>query len=180
MHSRKQLHSFKKKKRPKLKNAGYVETNKEFAKIARQMIKDGNLKKQDNLVMGGEFAAAEVMSALGYELVDRPVNYSYCTDPANSETKKILNNKNILSNELINQENEKIDASEYFSDSEDPIFSVDIESREIKQSAKFTSTNNPSVEIKIDLTEVVVGMANLYSPLRNGGLVFDTDFVKKG
>ena len=142
------------------------------------MIKDGDVKNQPNLALGGEFAAAELMFSLGYELVDRPRDYSYCTDPKNSENKKILKNKNILSNEIVNQENEKVDVSDYFSDIEDAVFSPDIKKRENRQKTINNTTQDPSVNIKIDLSELFVGMADLYSPARNGGLVLDTDFVK--
>ncbi len=178
MHSRKQLRSFKRKRTRKLKNFGYTETNKEFSKVVPPLIESGLVKNQPNLVLGGEFAAVEIMSALGYEIVDRPRNYSYCTDPVNSENKKLLKNKNILPNEVINQENEKIDASEYFSDTSDAIFSPDIEKRAQETKSYNNSTNDPSINIKIDLTEVVIGMANLYSPERNGGLILETDFLR--
>jgi len=178
MQSRKQLTSFRKKASRKVRVAKTSQTNKEFSKIVPALADNGIVKMQTNLALGGEFAAAEIMSGLGYEIIDRPKNYSYCTDPTNSENKKILTNKNILTNELVNQENEKIDVSEYLSDTQNSIFAPDIEKRENQQRTINNSTEKPNINIKVDLTEVVVGMADLFSPDRNGGIILDTDFVK--
>ena len=178
MQSRKQQESFKLKSARKIKRGKTRNTNKQLQNVIPRLIENGNLRNQQNLVLGGEYAAVEALSSLGFKIIDRSKDYSYCTDPVNSENKKILKNKNILTNELINQENEKVDASNYFSDEDDPVFAVDIEKREILNKPKFNSTNDPSVNIKIDLSEFLLGMANVCMPERNGGIIVDSDFIK--
>jgi len=178
MQSRKQLESFKKKSAQKPKTYKSKNSNKKFQEIVPRLVENGNIQVQGDLILGGEFAAAETLKALGFEIIDRPRNYSYCTDPQNSENKKIFKNKNIVTDELLNQENEKISASNYFADEQDSLFAPDIEKREAKNKNIKNSTNKPSVNIKIDLTDVVVTMADICMPEKNGGVEIDSDFLK--
>ena len=178
MQSRKQLESFKIKTAQKVKTYKSNNTNKKFAEIVPRLVGNGNLNRKIDLSLGGPFAAVEVMSSLGFEVIERPKDYSYCTDPENSETKKIFKNKNILTNELQNQENEKIPVSNFFSDDNDNIFDVEIEKREAQKRTNINTTNNPSVNIKVDLTEVVIGMANICMPEKNGAIQVDSDFLQ--
>ena len=95
MHSRKQLKSLKRKTVTKTKVVKPL-VNKQFTKIVPRLSDNGNLEATAAMAEGGPFAAVKVINALGVTLVDRPADYSFCTDPINSENKKELKNKNIL------------------------------------------------------------------------------------
>lgn len=179
MHSRKQLKSLKRKTATKTKVVKPL-VNKQFTKIVPRLSDNGNLEATAAMAEGGPFAAVKVINALGVTLVDRPADYSFCTDPINSENKKELKNKNILTNEQVNQENEKISTNEYFSDPNGPIFVPDIEKRPIKKSIKNRVTNDPNINIKVDLSELVMGLYYISTPEKNNGQYVDQDFIKIG
>ena len=102
------------------------------------------------------------------------------TDPKNSQKKKELKNKNILTKEQITQENSKISANEYFSNSDDAIFVPEIEKRERMKTIQNRSTNDPNKNIKADLSLLVVALAEVSTPEENGGNYVDQDFIKLG
>tara|TARA_Y100000592_G_scaffold90581_1_gene149377 strand:- start:9328 stop:9873 length:546 start_codon:yes stop_codon:yes gene_type:complete len=177
MHSRDQLKALKKKSRPKTRGRKKL-VNRKFTEFVPTLVESGMLSGGPSLLDGGPYAAVEVLNSLGITLVDRPINYSFSTDPDNSQEKKELKNKNILRSDQINQENSEILVSEYFANTDDSIFVPEIEKRNNKKSIRSKTTNNPNENIKIDLSLFVVGLAMVSTMEQNGGTYVDQDFIR--
>lgn len=179
MHSRKQIPALKRKARPKTSSKKPL-VNKKFTDFVPRLVESKVISGGPALLDGGPYAAVKVLNSLGITLIDRPVNYSFSTDPDNSNKKKQLKNKNILRNDQVNQENSEVLTSEYFSDPTDSIFVPEIEQRRARNAKYSKVTNDPNKNIKVDLSVLVTGLAIVSMPEENGGNYVDQDFIKIG
>jgi hypothetical protein len=186
MHSKRQLAALKNKKRKKntpLASKG-PSANSKFKLVVPTLIETGVLpggyNGNINMLDGGPYAAVKILNALGYTIIDKPKDYSFYQDTNTTTNKNIFNNKNIVTIDLKNLENEKISVSKYYLDSTDSIFVADTENRLPNERIKYRSMkdSDPNNNIKIDLTAFAMDMCAICAPNQNAGLIFDPDFHK--